>query len=190
MSTIQPDLFATEPNWPEGFRYSESFLSATEEPEILAAMTSLPFKDFEFRGFVGKRRVLSFGWRYDFNGGSLHQTNPIPDFLLPIRDRAAEHAGLDRTKLEHALLTEYPPGAAIGWHKDRPVFGEVIGISLLASCIFRFRRKIGTRWERRALTVEPRSIYLLTGPARRDWEHSIPAVNSLRYSITFRALSQ
>ena len=108
--------------------------------------------------------------------------------LHSLRDRAAAFAGVAGSTLQHALVTEYPPGATIGWHKDKAVFGKVIGISLLSDCTFRFRRKSGSGWERRSLTTKARSIYLLQGPARNEWEHSIPLVQSLRYSITFREL--
>jgi alkylated DNA repair dioxygenase AlkB len=112
----------------------------------------------------------------------------LPDFLLPLRKRAAEFAGLEPLALEHALLIEYRPGAGIGWHQDRPQFGDVIGISLLAPCTFRLRRKINTTWVRRALTAEPRSAYLLRGASRKEWEHSIPPLETLRYSVTFRTV--
>jgi hypothetical protein len=109
-------------------------------------------------------------------------------FLLPLREKAAAFAGLAASELQHVLITEYGPGAAIGWHKDKAVFGEVVGISLLSSCTFRLRRKAGAGWERASLVAEPGSAYLLRGASRTEWEHSIPAVESLRYSITFRNL--
>ena len=114
----------------------------------------------------------------------------IPAFLLPLRNKAAEFANLSEDRLQHALITEYAPGAAIGWHRDRPEFEEVIGISLGAPCLFRFRRKAGTRWERASIELQPRSAYVLRGPARWDWQHSIPSVDELRYSITFRSLRE
>jgi len=150
----------------------------------------LPFREFEFRGFLGKRRTVSFGWRHDFNVRELQPTAPVPTFLLALRQKAAEFAGLSEDGLQHALVTEYSPGAAIGWHKDRPEFAEVIGISLGAPCLFRFRRKQGTRWERASIELQPRSAYLLRGSARWDWQHSIPPVDTLRYSITFRSLRE
>jgi alkylated DNA repair dioxygenase AlkB len=114
----------------------------------------------------------------------------MPQFLLRARESAARLAGMSISDLQHALVTEYPPGAALGWHKDKAVFGTVVGISLLAQCKFRFRRKIaGGGWERWSILLEPRSGYVLTGPARNQWEHSIPSVQSLRYSLTFRSLS-
>jgi alkylated DNA repair dioxygenase AlkB len=110
----------------------------------------------------------------------------MPPFLLSLRGVAAGFGGMEPAQLQQALVTEYEAGAAIGWHRDKAIFGEVIGISLLSSCRFRLRRKVGLKWERVSLTVEPRSAYLLSGPARTEWEHSIPEVDALRYSVTFR----
>jgi len=182
----QADLFAIASAYPAGFRYAPEFISRAEERRLIAYLQRLDFKPFDFHGFLGKRRVVSFGWRYDFNGGGLTKTDDMPDFLLPLRDRAAAFAGLQGTDLQQVLLTEYQPGAPIGWHKDRAVFGDVVGVSLLSACTFRFRRKAGAGWERSALELAPRSAYVLHGPARTAWEHSIPAVTELRYSITFR----
>jgi alkylated DNA repair dioxygenase AlkB len=186
MKHAQPSLFEPVPRLPAGFNYRPDLLSADEERALVQAMTDLPFKEFAFRGFLGKRRVVSYGWRYDYNGGGLRKSDDMPAFLLPLRQTAAEFAGLAAEQFQQALVTEYRPGATIGWHKDRPVFGEVVGISLLSACNFRLRRRAGTGWERAALMVEPRSIYLLQGPARSEWEHSIPAGDALRYSVTFR----
>jgi len=184
----QPDLFAQTPGTPQGFRYRAGFFTSEEERELARNLAALPFQPFEFHGFLGNRRVVSFGWRYVFDGRGLEQAEPMPDFLLPLRDRAAAFADIEPDLLEHVLLTEYQPGAAIGWHRDRSVFGDVIGLSLLSPARLRFRRREGPKWQRAAIDVEPRSAYLLTGPARAEWEHSIPAVESLRYSITFRTL--
>ena len=167
--------------------YQSDMISSDEEVELVRQIETLPFKEFEFQGFLGKRRVVSFGWRYDFNHRELEKADDIPPFLLPLRQRAATFAGLASTGLQHVLVIEYSPGAAIGWHKDKAVFAEVVGISLVSSCRFRFRRKLGDKWERAAFIAEPRSAYLLAGPARTEWEHSIPAVDQLRYSITFRS---
>jgi alkylated DNA repair dioxygenase AlkB len=182
----QTDLFETEPKYPAGFRYAPEFVSRAEERRLIAHLQRLEFKPFEFQGFLGKRRVVSFGWRYDFNGGGLTRTDDMPDFLVPLRERAAAFAGLQPNELQQVLLTEYQPGAPIGRHKDRSVFGEVVGISFLSACTFRFRRKAGAGWERSSLVLAPRSSYLLHGPARTEWEHSIPPVTEPRYSITFR----
>jgi len=190
MAHKQGDLFTSAPILPEGMRYATGVLTRKEERALLDVLPSLPFKEFEFHGFLGKRRVVSFGWHYDFNGGGLRTAGELPEFLLPVRDCAAHFAGVASAALEHALILDYPPGAAIGWHKDRPAFGDVIGISLLAPCVFRLRRKTDTTWERRSLTAEPRSAYLLRGPARNEWQHSIPPVDARRYSITFRTLRE
>jgi len=184
----QADLFTGNVALPEGLRYRAGFLSSDEEATLAKSLASLPFREFEFHGFFGKRRVVSFGWRYDFNGGGLQKTEDIPDFLLPVRARAARFAELPPRSLQQILLTEYRPGAAIGWHKDRSIFGEVVGVSLSSACTFRLRRRSPRGWQRASLALEPRSVYLLRGPARTHWEHSIPAVEHLRYSITFRNL--
>ena len=180
------DLFGHKPSLPEGFRHTADIIDAIEEQVLLQAFISLPFREFEFHGFTGKRRVVSFGWRYDFNGAGLEKTEDMPSFLLKVRGKAAAFAQIAPSDLQQVLVTEYRPGAAIGWHRDRSVFGDVVGLSFLSSCVFRFRRKAGSKWDRASLTVEPRSIYLLRGPSRNEWEHSIPAVTTLRYSLTFR----
>jgi len=184
----QYSLFEEDPSWPTGFRYRPELITAAEEGELLERLSDLPFRAFEFHGYVGRREVVSFGWEYDFGRERIHRAGEVPAFLLPLRAKAAGFAGLAAEDLPHVLLTRYGPGAAIGWHKDKAVFGDVVGISLLASCVFRLRRRRGQAWERASVTAEPRSGYLLRGPARTEWEHSIPAVESLRYSITFRSL--
>jgi len=190
MASVQHALFHELPRLPEGFWYEEELLSPDEEEALMSTFERLPFREFEFRGFLGKRRTVSFGWRYDFNVRKLQPTETIPTFLLALRQKAAEFADLSEDGLQHALVTEYSPGAAIGWHKDRPEFANVIGISLGAPCLFRFRRKQGTRWERASTELQPRSAYLLGGSARWDWQHSIPPVDTMRYSTTFRSLRE
>jgi alkylated DNA repair dioxygenase AlkB len=183
--SAQLKLFAP-PAPVDGFVYEEDFLSTGEETALATSLSGLPFREFEFHGFVGKRSVVSFGWKYDFSGRALKQAADIPEFLLGVRARAARVAGLPAASFQHALVTEYQSGAAIGWHKDKAVFGDVIGISLLAPCVFRFRRKRDDTWERHSVAMQPRSIYVLSGASRTEWEHSIPPVGQLRYSITFR----
>ncbi len=173
---------------PEGFHYWPELVSKPEETWLLKAVSRLEFKPFEFKGFFGNRRIIAFGWRYDFNDSSLKRAAEIPDFLQPVRERAAEAAGVPPVAIEQAMVTEYSPGAAIGWHGDRSIFGEVIGVSLGSQCTFRFRRKIGETWDRASIILDSRSAYLLKGPVRTGWEHSIPAVAALRYSITFRTM--
>lgn len=185
----QNDLFGgLDSPVPGGFRYQSELFDAGTETSILAELQKLEFSPFQFHGFEGKRRVKSFGWRYDFNGGGLQKTDAFPDFLFPVREAAAAAFRLAPSSLQQALLIEYGEGASIGWHKDRPVFGDIVGVSLLSPCTFRFRRKAGSKWERRLLEAQPRSAYLLQGPSRDEWEHSIPAVTSPRFSITFRSL--
>jgi alkylated DNA repair dioxygenase AlkB len=190
MASVQVDLFGDPPAGPQGFRYASDVISGELERRLIEEFGALPFREFEFQGYTGRRRVVSFGWRYDFADQRLHEADPIPEFLQPLREGVGRFARLTPDELVQALVTEYAPGAAIGWHRDRSVFGDVVGISLLSSCTFRLRRKVGDRWERHSLIAEPRSAYLLSGPARTEWEHSIPAVDTLRYSVTFRTLRQ
>jgi alkylated DNA repair dioxygenase AlkB len=185
----QPVLFLSEPSesaLPAGFGYWPDAFTAAEERTWLRAIEALPFKPFEFHGYLGKRRIVSFGWRYDYAGRALRESTPMADFLAPLRERAATVAGLDAASLQQALVTEYDSGVTIGWHRDKPMFEDVVALSFLAPCRLRLRRKHGTRWERWAREVAPRSLYRLSGPARHEWEHSIPPVDSRRYSVTFR----
>ena len=185
----------------QGFAYTRELISRDEEKQLLLHIADLPFEHFKFHGHEGKRRTVSFGWQYEFTGaGKLREAGEIPEFLLSLRARAGSFAGLPVESLEHVLVIEYGPGAGIGWHRDRPVFEDVIGVSLLAPCVLRFRRKgEGDRlpqtlkraqWQRVSITVEPRSAYFLSGAARAEWEHSILRVDELRYSVTFRTMRE
>jgi DNA oxidative demethylase len=173
---------------PEGLRYAADFLSPDAEQALIGQIAALPFRPFEFQGFLGKRETISFGWSYRFDGTGLAEAAPIPDWLLPTRARAAAFAGLDAEALVQALIIRYPEGAGLGWHRDRPVFDDVIGLSLLSAAPLRFRRRAGEKWQRFTLTAEPRSLYLLRGPSRTDWQHSLAPVTTLRYAITFRSM--
>ena len=180
----------------EGFKYVPGIIDVTQENALVARVRELPFQHFDFHGYKGKRRVAWFGWRYDYSERGLEKAEEIPDYLLDLRVRVAAFAETDPAMLHQVLVTEYEPGAGIGWHRDKAVFGQVAGVSLLSSCVLRFRREIKSelfrverrrrQWERINIKAEPRSAYLLTGPARSEWYHSIPSVDSLRYSITFR----
>lgn len=186
-AVAQPNLFGQVSARPQGFHYTDEIIPEGQERAVVTRLEELPFEQFQFQGFLGKRRVVSFGWRYDFDTRELQRANEIPDFLVELRNLAAAYSGIDSVRLQHALVTEYAAGAGIGWHRDRPEFDEIIGISLLAPCLFRLRRKNGTRWERTSIELQPRSAYLLRSSARKDWQHSIPAVDKLRYSVTFRS---
>ncbi len=183
LSLLEPLL-----SLPEGLEYRAELVSPDEEAELLEHFRELDFREYEFHGYFGKRRVVSFGLHYEFNEGTIANPKDIPGFLLPLRQKAADFARLAPSELQQALVTEYTPGAAIGWHRDRPAYRDVIGVSFGSSCRFRFRRKRGNSWERASLIVEPRSIYLLRGPARTEWQHSIPPAERLRYSVTFRSM--
>jgi alkylated DNA repair dioxygenase AlkB len=156
----ETDLFGG-PQLPPGLKYESEFLSPEEENALLRQLEGLPLKEFEFQGFLGKRRTASFGWRYDFNGGGLSKTQNMPEFLAGLGAQAELFAGNAPGSFQQVLVTEYRPGAGIGWHKDRSVFGDVVGISLLSACSFRMRRRTRSGFERKTLTAEPRSVYLL-----------------------------
>ena len=173
----------------EGLRYRDDVISAADERALLVRLGSLELAPFRFHGWLGNRRTESFGWRYDFEDASFTPAEPIPDWLKPVRDQAAAFAGLKPDAFVHALLARYDPGAGIGWHRDRDVFENVVGVSLGAAATLRFRRRKPGGFDRANLEVAPRSAYLLTGDVRHDWEHSIVPGDELRFSITFRTLS-
>ena len=139
-------------------------------------------------GVESKRTVAHFGWDYDYTGWSVSPGDPVPGCLEPLRARAALFAGLEAEMLEQVLVSRYPPGSGIGWHRDAPMFGTVVGVSLGSACILRFRRKAGDGHETRALELAPRSVYVLEGPARKAWQHGIRATPGMRWSITFRTV--
>lgn len=173
---------------PPGFSLHPEFLSAAEEQALLAHIRALPLAEFRYQGFTAKRRVISFGYHYSFESFTITRGEPIPGFLAGVQTRAAELLGRDSGDLAEALITEYPAGASIGWHRDVAPFAEIVGVSLAGACTFKLRcGKAGQR-EIATLTLEPRSAYVLSGPSRTEWEHHIPATTALRYSVTFRTL--
>jgi alkylated DNA repair dioxygenase AlkB len=173
---------------PEGFRYRPDILSEPEEQALLAASRAVPYADVKMRGMVARRRAAHFGWRYGYETWRIEPGPPIPDFLWALRARAAALVGLPPETFAEVLVTEYPAGAGIGWHRDAPMFGVVVGVSLLGECRFRFERGEGAARQTRTVTLAPRSAYVLDGPARSVWRHSIPPGKTPRYSITFRTL--
>jgi alkylated DNA repair dioxygenase AlkB len=157
---------------------------------LIVSIDAAELSPFRFHGWLGKRLTASYGWRYDFDDASFALAEAIPDWLLPLRAKAARFARLQPDELVQALLIRYDPSAGIGWHRDRPVFEHVLGISLGAPATMRFRRRKSGGFDRASALLAPRSIYHLTGEARHEWEHSIAAMEVTRWSITFRSLSE
>jgi alkylated DNA repair protein (DNA oxidative demethylase) len=172
-----------------GLKYREELISDSEERQLLAHLTPLELAPFRFHGWLGNRKTQSFGWRYDFDDASFRPAEPLPNWLLPLRDKAAAFAGLAPDAFVHVLLARYDPGAGIGWHRDRDVFEKVVGVSLNTPVILRFRQRAASGFRRASLEVAPRSAYLLSDESRWHWEHSIAPGDRLRFSITFRSLS-
>lgn len=183
----QSDLFA-EPLI-AGLTYVEDFISEAEEQRMIQHIAAMDLAPFRFHGWTGNRKTQSFGWRYDFDDASFQPAEPIANWLTPLRDKAAELAGVSPADIIHCLVARYDPGAGIGWHKDRSVFERVVGVSLNSPATLRFRQRTGAGFRRFSLSVEPRSAYLLSAEVRHEWEHSIAPGETLRFSITFRTLS-
>jgi alkylated DNA repair dioxygenase AlkB len=173
---------------PGGLHYTADFVSAAVEQELISAISALPLQPFQFGAFEGKRRVASFGFRYDYTLRQLQQAEPVPVWLAETIERV-ETFGAPATRIRQVLCTEYDVGVGIGWHRDKPHFDRIFGLSLGSACRLRFRRPAGKSWERYTLDAERRSLYLMTGASRSVWEHSIPAVEAPRYSITFRTMN-
>lgn len=181
---IQGRLFPQELSFPEGFAYQPDFLTEGEHTELLRAIKREEFQAFDFHRYTAKRRTVEYGLEYDFGIQRTSATKPFPEFLLTVRERAAAFAGVSPESLVEGMILEYPPGAPIGWHRDAPQFGTIIGISLLSAARMRLRpyRREGKIV---SVTLEPRSIYVLLGAARWQWQHSIPAGETMRYSVPF-----
>jgi alkylated DNA repair protein (DNA oxidative demethylase) len=186
MGRMQADLFSTPAI--AGLDLAPDVIGPAQERELIRRIDAVALSPFRFQGWLGKRLTRSFGWSYDFDRGVLEQGDPLPDWLLPLRAAAADFANLPEQALGHALLIRYDPGAGIGWHKDRPAFEHVIGVSLGAPCTMRFRRRRPGGFDRRSVSLEPRSAYLLTDEVRHGWEHSIAPMEETRWSVTFRSL--
>jgi alkylated DNA repair protein (DNA oxidative demethylase) len=173
---------------PPGFLYRRDLLTGAEEAALVVYLRTLDFASIEMRGQVARRRTTHFGWIYGYESWRIEPGPPIPEAFLPLRASVALVAGVDPDELVEVLVTEYPPGAGIGWHRDAPQFETVIGVSFLAACRMRFQRGTGENRETRAVVLEPRSAYVLDGGVRWAWQHSIPPTKALRYSVTFRTL--
>jgi DNA oxidative demethylase len=173
---------------PEGLVYRPDLLTVEEEAEALDVLASLRFDPIVMHGQPAKRTARHFGLDYDYEARTPQPGEPVPDWIFPVRERAAELAGHDPDELVEVLVQRYPPGSTIGWHRDAPAFGTVVGVSLGGASRLRFQRGKGDDrrvWE---VLLEPRSGYVLAGKARTSWQHSIPPTKELRYSITFRTL--
>jgi alkylated DNA repair dioxygenase AlkB len=188
-----PTLFAVSARVPDGFVYHPNFISEAEERELIREIQELHLTPFKYYQFTGKRRTASFGWQYEFGKSEITTAPDIPAFLLPVRTRAGKLFNIDPNSLIQASIIEYSTGSPIGWHRDIPHFGVVVGISLGAACRMRFRKygrqsKNSSRDEILSLELQPRSIYLMSGASREIWQHSIPPVKELRYAIMLRTV--
>jgi len=184
----QFSLFPPEAIGPPSLRYYLEIITPSMEFDLIERIRGLPLVPFQFGTFEGKRRVASFGFKYDYAERRLQEAEEIPEWLAPMIEKVEAYGG-PAAKIKQVLCTEYDAGVGIGWHRDKPHFDEVFGLSLDSACRFRFRRKSGGKWERFALDAEPRSLYIMTGESRHVWEHSIPPVEEPRYSITFRSMA-
>jgi alkylated DNA repair dioxygenase AlkB len=176
---------------PSGFRYIPNFLSESDERDLMRFIGTLSFNEIHMHGVVAKRRTVHFGWLYGYQSWEITPAPPIPDQLLPLRERAAHLIDVTPDMIEEVLITHYPPGAGIGWHRDAPMFGPVVvGISLLGPARFLFQKRTAGGREIAECLLAPRSAYILGGEARAQWQHSIPAMKQDRYSITCRTVKQ
>jgi alkylated DNA repair dioxygenase AlkB len=181
-------LFPDQAAGPRGLRYAPEFVSAETEHDLIARIAQLPLQPFQFGAFEGNRRVKSFGFRYDYTAQKMLEAEPMPEWLTEVARSVEGFLDFPQGSVRQVLCTEYDVGVGIGWHRDKPHFDKVVGLSLGAACKFRFRRRAGEKWERHTLEAEPRSLYLMDGEARQLWQHSIPPVEQRRYSITFRTM--
>ena len=189
-----PSLFEVAPKVPDGFIYRPNFLSEAEEQELIREIQQIHLAPFKYYQFTGKRRTASFGWQYEFGASEITRAPEIPPYLLPVRTRAGSLFNIDPNSLVQMSIIEYSVGSPIGWHRDIPHFGVVVGISLGAACRIRLRKysrprsKNLKRDEILSMELQPRSIYLMSGASRETWQHSIPPVKKLRYAIMMRTL--
>jgi alkylated DNA repair protein (DNA oxidative demethylase) len=178
-----------QPSTPSGLVYRPDFITEAEEHQVLEVLEAMEFHPVTMHGRTARRTVRHFGLDYGYESWKLEPTDPLPGELDWLRERAAGLARLEPDRFAQILVSRYPPGATIGWHRDAPLFGaKVVGVSLAAACRMRFQRGKGEARQVAELTLEPRSAYVLAGAARFAWQHSIPPTKALRYSITFRTL--
>lgn len=188
MSLLQPDLFGDAPQLVPGLSACPDLIEPAEESTLAARIDACALQPFQYQGWEGRRLFAAFGSDYDYTRGRVIPAPTIPDWLLPLRDRMAQWAGLPASDLVQALVLRYDPGAGIGWHRDRPQYGRILGLSLGAPEVLRLRRRRADGgFDRRTVPLAPRAAYGLDGPARWEWEHSITPVEQRRWSITFRS---
>jgi alkylated DNA repair dioxygenase AlkB len=184
-------LFPLEPHYPEGFSYTRHFISEDEELLLLEAIRQIPLHTFKFQGYEARRKVASFGYDWNFEKQALLKGQPTPADFNWLLQRLSAHLHIAEKQIAEILITEYPVGAVINWHRDAPPFDTIAGISLLSDALFKFRphnKATQTRRNIMTMSLERRSLYTLEGRARSDWQHSIAAVKKVRYSITMRTL--
>ena len=190
----QSELFELPPRLPHGLVYRPQFLTRAEEASLLTAIAPLPFRQARFQQYVARRRVVHFHADGDvdttdaYDDGESFSSGPVPPFLAALQQRIADAFGIVRSAFVHTLVSEYRPGAPIGWHRDKPSYGVVFGLSLKGRGTMRFR-PLESHIEPRqtlVLELEPRSLYVMQGPIRWLWQHSMLPARELRYSITFR----
>lgn len=187
------NLFSIEPQYPEGFSYSADFITVDEEAALCETIRSLHLETFLFRGYEAKRKVASFGYDYHFDNRSISKGKEIPEAFLPLIRKVADHLKLSTDELTELLVTEYPIGSVINWHRDAPPFELIAGISLLSDCNFRLRPYDKAKQGRKSIIsipVKKRSLYVMKGSAREEWEHSISETKQIRYSVTLRTLKK
>jgi alkylated DNA repair dioxygenase AlkB len=193
--STQADLFGFAPQFPEGFVYQPDFVSREEEAALLELVRSLPLQEATYKEYTAKRRTVSYGGKYDYTRNVLNAAEPIPELLMPLRDKVARWVGVPADEFVHGLVSEYRPGTPLGWHRDVPDFEAIAGVSLGGTARMKLRpyhasSEHVSRTKRKedviALDLEPRSAYSIRGPARWAWQHSVVATKELRYSITFR----
>jgi alkylated DNA repair dioxygenase AlkB len=188
----QAELFEKQSTLPAGFEYQPEFLTRAEESALIGIIQALPLHEAQYKQYTARRRIVSYGGRYDFTSNELIPAGPIPDFLHPLRQRISEWTGIAASDLNHALIAEYQPGTPLGWHRDVPEFESIIGVSLAGECRMRLRPYPPPKGRNRdaiALTIEPRSVYWMKDDARWDWQHAVSPTKVLRYSLTFRTLA-
>jgi alkylated DNA repair dioxygenase AlkB len=194
MGDEQGSLFGgpVEPELPAGMRYEAEFLSREEEASLISIIERLPLERMKYQQYTARRRVVSYGGQYDFSAQQLNEAEPLPGWLDALRERAGVWAGIAPEHFTQALIAEYAPGTPLGWHRDVPDFEDVVGISLLDEAVMRFRpypHVTGSKASSLKLVLPRRSIYLLRGASRWEWQHSVSPTKALRYSITLRTPS-